>query len=90
MDIAKYVSRRLHPVRVTVSLLNGEMERNKGKEVTIPRHLLESVVSTVEIFLEDCDRAMSKQQQGGGSGGGEQGGADNKKFVEAAKQTVKV
>ncbi len=88
MDIAKYVSRRLHPVRVTVSLLNAEMDRTKGKDVTIPRHLLESVVSTVEIFLEDCDRTMNRQQQSGG--GGEQGGADNKKFVEAAKQTVKV
>jgi len=85
MDIGKYVNRRLHPVRVTLTLLNQEMQKG-GKEVTIPRSLLESVVSTVEIFVEDCERVMHKPAQGGG----ESGGPENKKFVEAAKQTVKV
>ncbi len=86
MDVTKYVARRLHPVRVTLSLLNHEVERGKGsKDVTIPRHLLESIVSTMEIFVEDCDRVMNKSQQSSG-----EGNPENKKFVETAKQTVKV
>ena len=85
MDVGKYVSRRLHQVRVAVSLLNHEMDRgNKGsKECTIARPTLDSIVSTVEMFLEDCDRVLQRQ-----SGG--EGAPDNKKFVETAKQTVKV
>ncbi len=87
MDIGKFVNRRLHPVRVTLSLLGHELEGSKGKDVTIPRHLLESVISTVEIFVEDCERAMPRQ--GGGQQQGD-GAPEQKKFVEAAKQTVKV
>lgn len=84
MDYSKYVARRLHPVRLTVSLLHHEIERAKGnKDVSLSREMLESVISTMEIFIEDCDRAMPK---GGGSGEG----TSDKKFVETAKQTVKV
>lgn len=85
MDYSKYVARRLHPVRITVSLLRHEIDGAKGnKDVAIERDLLESVISTMEIFIEDCDRAMPK-------GGGSQESADkDKKFVETAKQTVKV
>lgn len=85
MDVGKYVSRRLHQVRVTVSLLNHEMDRgNKGsKECSISRPTLESIVTTMEMFLEDCDRVVARQSGGEGS-------PDNKKFVDTAKQTVKV
>ena len=83
MDYSKYVGRRLHPMRITVSLLHHELEGSKG-DVTISRSLLESVISTMEIFIEDCERAMPK---GGGDKG--EGGAD-KKYVDTAKQTVKV
>jgi len=83
MDFTKFVSRRLHPVRITVSLLNHEMEAAKGnKDVVLSRAVLESVISTMEIFIEDCDRAIPK--------GGTADSPPDKKFVETAKQTVKV
>jgi hypothetical protein len=84
MDYSKYVARRLHPVRLTVSLLHHELDQAKGnKDVSLSREMLESVISTMEIFIEDCDRAMPK-------GGGSAEGTSDKKFVETAKQTVKV
>ena len=91
MDLNKFVSRRLHPIRVTVSLLNHELELAKSEtEVTINRDLLESVISTVEIFVEDWELAKGRFQGTSGDKASERNDKGEKKFVETAKTTVKV
>jgi len=82
MSVEKFVSRRLHPVRVTVSLLHREMDAAKGDEVFLNRDLLESIVNTLEIFVGDYDVNFSASL--GAKPGKE------KKFVDVTKGTVKV
>ncbi len=80
--LTKYVERHLHPTRVSVSLLNHELELAKGsKDVTLNRELLESVVATLELFLEDFD---SKTQTA------VEERPMEKRFVDAAKATIKI
>jgi len=82
MSVEKFISRRLHPVRVTLSLLHREMEIAKGDEVFISRELLESIVHTLEIFVGDYDVNFSASL-------GARPGKE-KKFVDVSKGTVKV
>jgi hypothetical protein len=81
--LSKYVERRLHPTRVTVNLLHHELELAKGnKDITLDRELLESVVTTLELFIEDFDSKFRTSA------------ADErpveKRFVDAAKATIKI
>ena len=80
MSVEKFVSRRLHPVRVVVNLLHLEMEAAKGEEIYMDRDLLDSIVNTLEIFVGDYDVNFSPA------------GAKmkEKKFVDVTKGTVKV
>jgi hypothetical protein len=80
--MAKYVERRLHPMRVTTNLLHHELELAKGnKDVTMDRELLESVLATLEIFLEDFDSRFRSQPEER---------PVEKRFVDAAKATIKI
>jgi hypothetical protein len=80
--MSKYVEKRLHPTRVTVNLLHHELELAKGsKDITLDRELVESVVATLELFLEDFDskfRTPSEERP------------VEKRFVDAAKATIKI
>ena len=58
MSVEKFVSRRLHPVRVVLNLLHREMEIAKGDEIYLNRAVLESIISTLEIFVGDYDVQM--------------------------------
>lgn len=82
-ELGKFVERRLHPVRVSVSLMNQQLELAKGsKDVVVDADLFESLISTFEIFLEDYDaryRGAAAPQS-----------VSERKFVEAAKATIKI
>lgn len=82
-ELGKFVERRLHPVRVSVSLMNQQLELAKGsKDVVVDADLFESLISTLEIFLEDYDaryRGQAAPQS-----------VSERKFVEAAKATIKI
>jgi len=80
MSVEKFVSRRLHPVRVTVGYLSRELDVTKGEDIAIDREMLESVVNTLEIFIGDFDVNFR----------GPKTAAKEKKFVESGKATVKV
>jgi hypothetical protein len=82
-DLGKFVERRLHPVRVSVSLMNQQLELAKGsKDVVVDADLFESLISTIEIFLEDYD---ARYRSAGGPTT-----VSERKFVEAAKATIKI
>lgn len=77
MDAAKYIDRRLHPVRVTLGLLNHELELAGGENVvTIDREVLRSVIETTQLFVEDFDRTYGKMKE-----------KSNKHFINSAAQT---
>ena len=53
MSLSDFVSRRLHPVKVTISLMRHELAHNsKGDNTEMSRHLLSSAISTLETAYE--------------------------------------
>jgi hypothetical protein len=74
MDMAKFVDRRLHPVRVSLGLLNHELELARGENVvSLDREVVRSLIETLSMFVEDFEasfRALKDQSQ--------------KKFAQAA------
>jgi hypothetical protein len=60
MSLSDFVSRRLHPVKVTIELLKHEHEK-AGDTVTLKKPLLSSIVSTMELFVEDYERLIQGQ-----------------------------
>ena len=55
-----FISRKLHPVRILVGYLNNEMALNTGDEISMERGEFESIVSTLEMFVEDYDRVSEQ------------------------------
>ena len=60
MSLSDFVSRRLHPVKVTIELLKHE-HANSTDEVILAKPLLGSIVSTMELFVEDYERLIQGQ-----------------------------
>ena len=61
LSLSDFVSRRLHPMKVTISLLNHEVEQNSDGDTTmISAPLLSSVINTIELFVEDYERLLEK------------------------------
>ena len=60
MSLSDFVSRRLHPVKVTISLMRHELNNHSKGEVTeMSKHLLHSAISTLELFVEDYEKLIS-------------------------------
>lgn len=67
LSLSDFVSRRLHPVKVTIELLNHEVAKNTDKGVThLKAGLLNSAIQTIMMFVEDYDKLMEKTTPGGG------------------------
>ena len=61
MSLSDFVSRRLHPVKVTIELLKHEHASAGDQGATISKPLLGSVLSTLELFVEDYERLTAGQ-----------------------------
>ena len=61
MSLSDFVSRRLHPVKVTIELLKHENGGADDKGAMISKPLLGSVISTLELFVEDYERLTAGQ-----------------------------
>ena len=80
MSLSDFVSRRLHPVKVTISLMRHELgQHTKGEVTEVSKHLLNSAVSTLELFVEDYEKLISATQKSS------MAAAADRKFVEDAK-----
>ncbi len=60
MSLSDFVSRRLNPVKVTIELLKHEHAAGTD-EIIISKPLLGSIVSTMELFVEDYERLIQGQ-----------------------------
>ena len=82
MSLSDFVSRRLHPVKVTISLLRHELAHNsKGENTEISRHLLSSAISTLELFVEDYEKLISSTTKASAAVG-------DRKIVEDTKPSL--
>jgi len=63
-DIVAYTNRRLHPVRLAVGHLNRLLASNKGSaSVAVDQALLESVTTTLELFVEDFEDSTRGREE---------------------------
>ena len=60
MTFNDYVSRRLQPVKLLVSLLSKELEFSKDDEIIFSRDELENVIATLEIYIEEYALALEQ------------------------------
>ena len=59
MSLDEYMARKLRPVRVAVNLLVRELQMSGGNSVALPKDYLNDLISTMELFIEDYERAST-------------------------------
>ena len=83
MSLSDFVSRRMHPVKVTISLLRHELTNHTKGEVTeMSKHLLNSAISTLELFVEDYEKLLQTTQKAAATA------TADRKFVEDTKPLI--
>ena len=56
-NIASFVHRRMSQIKVLSRLLEHEISSAKGQDMTLDRGLVENVLDTLEIFIDDFEIA---------------------------------
>lgn len=55
-NVGKYVHRHLSQLKIITRLMEHELDAAKGgRDVNLERQMIESVLDTLEIFIEDCE-----------------------------------
>ncbi len=61
VSLSDFVSRRLHPTKVTLAYIRHELATHgSGSNVQIDRQELMSVLATLEIFIEDYEKLVTR------------------------------
>ena len=61
LSLSDFVSRLLHPGKLTVDFLNSALERNTDGDLTmVNSSLLNSAIQTIELFVEDYEKLIEK------------------------------
>ena len=55
VNVGKFVGRHLSQLKVLTRLVEHEIDSAKGAEISLDRELVESILDTLEIFIEDVD-----------------------------------
>ena len=63
MTFDEYVSRRLQPVKVLVSMLSKDLKLAENDEIVFNSDEIKNVIATLEIFIEEYSLA-SRQTKG--------------------------
>lgn len=83
MSLSDFVSRRMHPVKVTISLMRHELQNHSKGEVTeMSKHLLHSAISTLELFVEDYEKLIQTTAKASAAA------TADRKFVEDTKPLI--
>jgi hypothetical protein len=80
-NLGKVTHRRLSSLKVLSKLMEHELDLGKSdKEVTLNRHLAESMLDTLELFIEDFEEVYGVK---GGAGA-------DRKVVETKPQVTRL
>ncbi|MBL8748870.1 MAG: hypothetical protein JNK78_06905 [Planctomycetes bacterium] len=56
VNVGKFIGRRISQLRIMTRLMEHELEAAKGaREVSMERQLVESMLDTLEVFVDDCE-----------------------------------
>ena len=62
VSLSDFVSRRLHPTKVTLAYIRHELATHGvGTGVQIDRQELMSVLATLELFIEDYEKLVTRE-----------------------------
>ena len=62
VSLSDFVTRRLNPTKVTLAYLRHELAVDTaGTTTTVDRSELASVISTLEIFIEDYEKLVTRE-----------------------------
>ena len=68
VSLSDFVSRRLHPTKVTLAYIRHELATHGvGTNVQIDRQELVSVLATLEIFIEDYEKLVTREPRAAGA-----------------------
>ena len=62
MSFEDYLSRRIQPVKVLISMLNKELQLAADETVTFTKEELEDVITTIDIFVEEFGLAAKQKK----------------------------
>ena len=60
---AKFVERHLSQLKVLARVIEHEIDSANGREVTMDRSLVESILDTLEIFIEDVQGGTGRDSR---------------------------
>jgi hypothetical protein len=61
VSLSDFVSRRLHPTKVTLAYLRHELSvHTQGTTTAVDSKELASVIATLEIFIEDYEKLVTR------------------------------
>ncbi len=61
VSLSDFVSRRLHPTKVTLAYLRHELAvHSTGSSTQVDRQELASVIATLELFIEDYEKLVTR------------------------------
>jgi len=67
VNVAKYVGRRIAQLRIIARLMEHELEAAKGaREVQMDRQLVESMLDSLEVFVDDCESVSGTRDRNKG------------------------
>ena len=62
VSLSDFVSRRLNPTKVTLAYLRHELaSHTSGSTTAVDRQELASVIATLELFIEDYERLVTRE-----------------------------
>ena len=62
VSLSDFVSRRLNPTKVTLAYLRHELAHHQnGGRVSVDRAELASVIATIELFIEDYEKLVTRE-----------------------------
>lgn len=62
VSLSDFVSRRLNPMKIAMAYLRHEVAHHSaGERTTIDRAELQSVIATMELFVEDYEKLVNRE-----------------------------
>lgn len=64
VNVGKFVGRHLAQLKLLTRVLEHELDGAKGaREIQLDRHLMENMLDTLEIFVDDCESASGTSRE---------------------------
>ncbi len=63
-ELVEFISKKMRPVKVVISLLSTRIENSKGGMVELPKEELEDIIAVIQQFIDEFVCINIKQPPG--------------------------